>query len=234
LRDAEAFDEVAFVLERLGVVLTGKILDLGKYQNKIQSLADRSPLAEELPRELPGWHTAFSTLYSMIRVGRNDALHQGAFARRLTEHVVDVSLVLEDALMKDAVCARDFMVSNVTCAALWEPVSSVRRAMLMNSFSYLPVPREEAGTKKWFLVSDFTLASFLRGAVGDEERKKRLALTLAAAEASKGITLTPAPQCQPEDSVAQVLSVSNGLPVVVVGPDPKCDLRGIITPFDVL
>ena len=35
--------------------------------------------------------------------------------------------------MTDAFSARDFMVTNPLCAYLWQPMSSVRRSMLVNS-----------------------------------------------------------------------------------------------------
>ena len=45
-------------------------------------------------------HTAFGSLYEMVMHGRNDALHQGAFARILTLHLRgQVALFLEDSLM---------------------------------------------------------------------------------------------------------------------------------------
>src|SRR5437899_1265337 len=97
LRDAEAFDEIIHVVERLGSYLVGKIGDLGKYKNKLAKLASNSALAG-VPDQWRGIHVPFSLLYDLVKDARNDALHQGSFARHLTGHAIELSLVLEDAL----------------------------------------------------------------------------------------------------------------------------------------
>lgn len=84
LRDAEAFEHIVFVLERIGIHLTGRIGDLGKYQDAIAQCALQSPLAYDIPATARDWHTTFDGLYDLVRNGRNDALHEGAFARHLT------------------------------------------------------------------------------------------------------------------------------------------------------
>ena len=73
-----------------------------------------------------------------LKDGRNDALHQGACARHLANHAVQLALVLEDALMPSEPKVSDFMVRDAICAAHWQPISFVRQQMLANSFSYLP------------------------------------------------------------------------------------------------
>ena len=84
LKDAEAFEQLIFVFERMGVYLTGKIQDLWHYANDLAREAARSPLAESIPAILSEWQSPFSKLYDLVRTGRNDALHQGAYARHLT------------------------------------------------------------------------------------------------------------------------------------------------------
>lgn len=230
LKDAEEFAELVFVLERLGVYLTGSVEGLGDYHHEIAEQARRSPLAEEIPNELPTWHAPFTTLYNLVQHARNDALHEGAFARHLTTHAIDLTIVLEDALMQDASVARDFMVPDPLCAFLWQPISSIRRNMLANSFSYLPLAPD--GTRAWRLVSDYSVAAFLRAATSGNDRKKRLACKLSEAVGGGKIVLVDAPVCQPQDSIATVLSCCNGRPVLVIDEDKN--LRGIVTPFDLL
>jgi hypothetical protein len=232
LKDAEAFEQLVFVVERIGVCLTGSIAGLGPYAGPVAELADKSPLATAIPTLLPEWHAPFATLYNLVRQARNDALHEGAFARHLTSHAVELMIVLEDALMADAFGARDFMVRDPVCAMLWQPISSVRRSMLVNSFSFLPVAKHVNGAPRWSLLSDFSLASYLRAAKSSAERNKRLARPLDEAIEAGDVVLAEAPRCGPEDSVATILERSRGLPVLVVGTDG--DLRGIVTPFDVL
>lgn len=232
LKDAEAFEQLIFVVERIGVHLTGKIQNLKAYTSDLAEIACKSPLATDIPTLLPDWHAPFATLYDLVRQTRNDALHEGAFARHLTSHAVELTIVLEDALMAEASSARDFMVRDPVCALLWQPISSVRRSMLVNSFSFLPVAKEVSGAQRWRLLSDFSLASYLRAANSAAERNKRLARPLSEAIEAGDIILAEAPLCAPEDSVAAILERSKGLPVLVVGSDG--DLRGIVTPFDVL
>jgi hypothetical protein len=139
LCDAEAFDGIIHAVERLGTHLSGAILDLGRYQPCIEELGRNSALAFDIPGDLPSFHTSFNQLYDLVRVARNDALHQGAFARRLTVHAIQLSLVLEDALRRSITMPTvgDFMVRNPVCAEPWHPISFVRQAMLANSFSFL-------------------------------------------------------------------------------------------------
>src|SRR5688572_16048276 len=99
-RDSEAFDEVIHVVERLGSFLNEEIGDLGKYKEDIENSARLSALAEEIPAKWRGIHVPFSLLYDLVKDARNDALHQGAFARHLTGHAIELALVLEDALRR--------------------------------------------------------------------------------------------------------------------------------------
>lgn len=156
LKDAEGYQQILFVLERFGAYLleleyTGRFwlkikrpkrrVDpvLAKFQRHVITLVERyHPSQGKLPDD---YHTAFDSLYDMVRRSRNDALHQGAVARNLTSHSVQLSLMLEDALMSASKSKKigDYMVRNPVCASEWQPVSFVRQMMLENSFSYIPV-----------------------------------------------------------------------------------------------
>jgi hypothetical protein len=138
LKDAEAFEQLLFVFERLGVYLTGSIKNLGGYADALGRVASNSPMAQLIPKDLPDWHAPFSTLYEIVKTARNEALHEGSYARHLTKNAVELSMILEDALMVEAFCARNFMVRDPVCAYMWQPISAIRRAMLVNSFSFLP------------------------------------------------------------------------------------------------
>jgi CBS domain-containing protein len=134
--------------------------------------------------------------------------------------------------MEEAFGARDFMVRDPVCASPWQPISSVRRNMLANSFSFLPLAVDQSGASIWKLVSDFSIAFYLRAASSRSERTRRLARQLGDVVGANEIALLNAPVCGPEESVATILERSKGLPVLVIGLDGN--LRGIITPFDVL
>ncbi len=98
LKDVEAFEEIVFVLERLGSYLHGRTESLHVYKDNIVELACQSPLAQEIPSVHPDVHAPFAILYELVKDARNFALHVGAFARHLTVHAVALSIILEDAL----------------------------------------------------------------------------------------------------------------------------------------
>jgi CBS domain-containing protein len=236
LSDAEGYQHILFVFERLGSHLLTQIRNLGRYGPKIVELAEQSPMASQIPTEA-GWHTPFKVKYDIVCEARNAALHQGALARHLTVNAVELSLVLEEAIMSEYDRVRDFMVTNPVCAYLWQPLSFIRQTMLVNSFSYLPV-LDEAGT--WQLISDFNLASYLRRGIdkmdkeeAKKETKTRLVKTLGQVAASREVKLLPTKTVHEEESIQTALQKSEGLPVVVTSPDPN-QLIGILTPFDLL
>lgn len=237
LRDAEGFQEILFTLERLGMCLTGKILDIGKYSDSIQVLAKRSPLAlaEEVPEKWREWHLPFCTTYELVRKARNDALHQGAFARHLTDHVVHLALILEDALMSESTTVHDFMVREPVCAEIWQPISFVRQQMLKNSFSYLPILLEKDGQRNWHLLSDTNIVKYLKSRPEDE-RKKRLAKTVKEAlKDEDGKLETENTQCcSPKTLVSEILDNFKGLPILITSKDHSDRLLGILTAFDLL
>lgn len=231
LRDAEAFHAIVLVLERLGGYLEATPRgSLGAFRDKIAEVASRSPMAVEVPSLIPEFHSQFTTQYEMVREARNAALHEGALARHLTVNAVQLSLVLEEALMQGYLSVGHFMVRNLACAYLWQPLSFVRQTMLVNSFSFLPVPVKEDGKTVWKLASDLRLARYLRtnGVVARE----RLVHKLQEALDSGQMELLPAPTCGPDEKLEAVLR-TDGLPTLVLSSASR-ELLGIVTPFDLL
>jgi CBS domain-containing protein len=229
LRDSEAFDGLIHVVERLGSFLCGEIRHLGRYKEQIEEKAGLSALAVDIPKQWRGVHIPFSLLYDLVTDARNDALHQGAFARRLTGHAIELSLVLEDALKRslDHPVVGDYMVSNPICAELWQPISFIRQKMLANSFSFLPVK----SATDWCLVSDLQIAGYLGTDV--PERKRRLSQTLSAAE----IHLQQGKFCAVDTSLEEALRMleHNQMPLLVFSKmNDREALIGIVTPFDLL
>lgn len=232
LQNAEDFDGLLFALERIGALLNnGDGHGLRDYENAVIAFAAKSPLGASKaigPSSIP-----FETLYTLVRRARNDALHQGAFARNLTVHATELAIVLEDALMADARIIRDFMVRTPVCASMWQPLSMVRQTMLSNSFSYLPVIEE--AKNQWMLVSDRELARYLRVSVN--ERQKRMAQTLRDAVAQEHLKLETPHRVRPGDSVEAVFRAKDdGRPVLVFDGDDDGTrpLLGLVMPFDVL
>ena len=148
------FLRVLFAVERLGSFLSKEIGTLNSYLPVLQDLACDSPLASALPKVYPGLHLPFYRLYQLVMQARNDALHQGAYARHLTRHAIELSIVLEDALMDNLGTVAEFMVRDPLCCSLWQPLSFIRQQMLANDFSFLPVQIKNG---EWRLLADRSL-----------------------------------------------------------------------------
>jgi len=239
-RDAEAFEEVVFVVERLGCYLSGRQGDLGQYKPHILGLASLSPLFYAVPDTFREVHTPFPQLYDLVRQARNGVMHEGAAARHATTHAIELCLVLEIALMNSYDKVGDFMVRNPVCAALWQPLSFIRQTMLSTSFSYLPV---NAGTETkpvWQLVSDKAVARYLRLRANAVPLKDLLVQPLEQA-IKGGIKLLAARTCNATDPVntaleewdAQSDNESDGQMVLVTRGNSD-ELLGILMPYDLL
>jgi hypothetical protein len=237
LRDAEAYQEVLFSVERFGSALSEEIGTLGSYSKWIMPMAERSPLAVEIPLRHRDWHVPFPTLYEVVRDARNEALHQGASARHLTTHATQLVLVLEDALNEHATNIGDYMVRDPLCAYPWQPISLVRQQMLANNFTYLPFWDERGYEPKWRLISDYAVAKYLRSSPsknGKDGRKERLANTVEGALTSPDFDLADTRCCHSETTADEALESLAGPPVLIVDRDFPQRLVGILTPFDLL
>lgn len=233
-RDAEGFQDVLFTLEKIGQFLSGETGTLASYKSAIEGLASQSCLAYEIPSSHQGWHTPFGDLYDVVRKARNEAMHQGSYARHLTDHSVRLSLILEDALMTGGSTAFEFMVSNPVVAFLWQPVSYVREKMLTHGFSFLPIRVSELAGSEWWLLAEYAVTKYLRSFNDESIRKKRLATRIEEAISSKELELLPALTCSPQSSIEDVISKLDGRPVLVVDQSNPDVLIGIITAFDIM
>jgi CBS domain-containing protein len=224
LRDAEAFLEVLFAVERLGSAVTGKSKALGEYESAITALAERSALAEAKSGGI-----CFSRLYQIVRVGRNEALHQGVFARHLADHAVELAIVLEDALANGSDLVGDYMVRNVVVAEPWQPLRVVRHQMLAQSFSCLPVKLRG----HWAVITDLSIARLLRAQRTKDDKARILTAPVESAVKEHGLQLDKPLAVRPDTSVANVLETQSGsIPVLVL--NASGDLLGLVTPFDLL
>jgi hypothetical protein len=220
LRDAEGWMSVVVVLEQLVAYCAPKAPNLAGALERIRLIASRSSLAETVPTHWRTLHTPFSELFDHVRRGRNAAVHQGAAARRLTVHAVELALILEHAMAPSSDIVVDYMVRDPIRALDWQPVSFVRHQMLTNSFSYLPVQLE------------LELARYLR-AQANGGGDARLRATVADAVRSKQLQVVPAKCVKPTDLASSLFTGDSDLPVLVESGTPP-DLVGILTPFDLL
>jgi predicted transcriptional regulator len=238
LADAEAFDEIIHVLEKLGSYLTreaqrdvGCSSNLGQYEDALGELASHSGMADDVPSEFRSILTPFKTLFQSVRVARNDAMHQGAFARHLARHAVQLAIILEDALAGHSnFVVTDFMIRNVVYAELWQPIGFIRQQMLENSFTCLPVLATSDADRGWQVVSDIDLAAFLRQETRSKDRVKLLAHTLQEAK----VNLRSAKFVDEKTSLDEALELLKTNSIVLVAGPSERGLLGILTAFDLM
>jgi hypothetical protein len=225
-KDAEAFEGIVHAIERLGSFLTRSIGDLAKYKDELQKIATTSALAEQVPDSFRSVLTPFSQLFDLLRDSRNDAVHQGAFARHLASHAIELAVILEDALRRsEPPSISDYMVRHPVCAELWQPIGYIRQQMLASSFSFLPVLDQHG---QWCVISDKAIAKYL--GIDTTERKKRLASRLDATQ----LTLEPATLLTEEKSLEDALNTLSNAPLLILSKDDPKRLLGIVTAFDLL
>jgi hypothetical protein len=228
--DAEGFQEIIFTIEKLGVYLSKEIKGgLAGYCDYIKHLAEKSPLYQ-IQEGLPA---NFREIFQLVREARNEAFHQGAFARHLSNNAVQLALILEDALMNNENYVDAFMVKEIVYAQTWQPISFIREQMLRNSYTYLPIHTYDENKKEWTLISDYQIACYLRPG-NDGNRKDRLKKTLEETISENLITPEPATTRPSGTSVGEANKCSKGKPVLITVKDNPKNLMGIVMPFDLL
>ena len=126
MRDAEAYQEILFSIERFGSDRRDRITLLLRPLHYGYGEGPSSGGGYTLIRR--DWHVPFPDLYEVVRDARNDALHHGASARHLTAHATQLVLVLEDALNAETNNnVGDYLVRDTVSAKPWQPVSFVRQ-----------------------------------------------------------------------------------------------------------
>lgn len=250
LADSEAFVEAATVLEYVGQVSSGRVEHgLGKYKDAIVALARETGRFEKVKdrREL-------ECVFDVVRSARNSAAHTGSWARHHSFRLVELILILEEALMHGEPTmteSRDktgesnskftqvkhLMVARPVTAFEWNTLGHIRTLMLEHSFTYIPVKRSEGATPQWVLISDGWLMSVLRDAESrtgwNNNLKKTIAEALLPLKQHELTGLT-APICLESDPVASVVKRVSQRPLLVVAGEHSGEITGILTAFDLL
>ena len=241
LANAENYQELLFVLERLTTHLLGEAEGLGSHRNKkriLKFVVEHGALQGK-PAAADMGELCASELYDLVHHARNDAMHEGAFARNLAVHLVQLSVILEDALVKKAEGrkAKHYMMDRPVTAEPWEPIAFVRQKMLAHSFSHLPTRIDGC----WKIVSDHGIAMYLWEPDGSSDVKNKLQQRLDCAV--KGtLKARCAIVVKPEALVCEVVKnheddIRRGDPILVeaeIKGEDKKTLLGILTPFDLL
>lgn len=222
LANAESFHEAAAVLEYIGQTMRGKIENgLGHYQAELIALAKTAngAVEEEVVRQ-----------FNVVREARNDAVHGGDYIRHLSSRLVDFLLLLEDAVKTKLYRVKDLMVRNPVSVEPWQSVAHVRKEMLANSFSTIPVLLPGIG---WSILTDLAIMKFLRDARADSLRRTRLSMQVDEA-IGKGLQHEVA-VCRRCDDLVDDFYENLKSPLLVTerhGEEER--LIGLVSPFDLL
>ena len=238
LADSEAFHEICFALESLGMRLHGKKADLGTYRTRLKQLARESEVLSHLTESFPSNFTAFDALFESVRMARNDAMHTGIFARHATAAAIELCIGLEAAIMRDKDLpkhlVKHYMVKSPVWIEPWHPIAHARQLMLTYSFSFLPV--NLGGV--WQLLSETNMARYLQfGAKRGTSIVQLLSATIEDSS-SKGLSLT----------CAQTVGLDDDVHTLLQSPeeDSTSDLRlwlvldeaehlvGVLSPFELM
>lgn len=170
LANSENFNEICYTLETLGKQLTKKERGLNHYKKELLAIASENFPSSPLLYE--DQYRRFNALFERLRTARNDVMHSGVFARNATHAAIELCIYMEDGLMANQEkSALDVMVNNPTQAEGWHLLWEIRKIMLTNSFSCLPIYINDA----WHFLTDFNLAKFI------SKQKENKFLTLESA-----------------------------------------------------
>lgn len=228
LRDSEAFHESVIALEHVGQILAGRTGGgLDNYRREILGLVvdhDQSKVRNA------------QRLFDLVRRARNDVAHEGAWARNHNALLVELLILIEDGIRERMGYVRDVMVQGPTIAEDWHLIAHVRKSILANSFSFIPVRYQH----QWRLISDAELLRFI-GSPGAINRRHRLNETIASASypnetGRKPLELTDAVCMYPDASLEDVVeSMRADQPILITDSGtPTGQLLGILAPFDIL
>jgi len=221
LHDAEAFPRAVLGLEHIAQVAGASVgIGLGRSRAKIfELLRDEDDQLQAEAR----------SLFEVVRQARNMAVHDGAWVRHRSSQLVDFILLLEEAVLRQLTFVEEVMVRSAIIAEPWHQLAQVRRTMLSNSFSFLPLLLGH-----WRLLADEAIVAITRGET-ERERRARLSLSVKDAVENHKMRLMDADVAPPRDLVANVVAQSRSWPLLVTdNGESNGRLLGILTPFDLL
>lgn len=238
LRDAESFHEASTVLEHIGQILCGEVKDgLSHYKDSLIQLA------------LEEGHVTkdqVSRLFKVILNSRNSAVHDGAWARHVSVKLIDLLLILEGGVLnkmeavnskneQPTLLVEDIMVRSPVIAEDWQMVAHVRREMLGNSFSNLPI----LWNGVWHVITDNALMQFLRSSADYKEcrsrRNKLIGNVISSEVNSSAVKVLRAETCSDQAPISEAVGKLKAAPVVLVLHEGcQNHLVGILSAFDLL
>ena len=180
-------------------------------------------------------------LYCYVTKHRNDIAHTGTEAALAKARTAALTTILLDALLKAGrkeghpLKISEVMVTNPMCAEKWQTLADIRRTLLVNDFSVLPLRDGECGDE-WQVVRAEELAAYLL--VEDKEcKKKRNKETLGCAvgkqRGAEGLKLHYIKIVGEGDLVKQ-LTEDGSAPSARIVINKDKYIVGLVTAFDLL
>ena len=197
---------------------------------------------------LPG--IDWDSLYCYVTKHRNDIAHTGTEAALAGAHTAALTTVLLDALLHagrkkgqakkgQAMKISEVMVANPTCAEKWQTLADLRRTMLVNDFSVLPLRDGKCSdTGQWQVVRAEELAAYLP--VEDEKRRKernKKTLGCAIGKGDEKLELHCVETADESKEVEKLKENKKRVPsaiIVTTECQNKHHIVGIVTAFDLL
>lgn len=230
LLNSDNFAPLLFALESFGGYLADifKSKESGLYRLKkyLHAFVSDSPYVDEIPTKYPVHHCEFDFLYKFVRETRNEYAHKGVYARQKTRFILELCLIFESKLNELEMKASNYAVSGVTIAEIWQPISLIKKEMLINSYSYLPIYIDE----EWKLISDYNLTEYLKGSKRGKEGET---LESALGDGEKRLELESVDHLYPEDDISKI-KMNSTKPILVVDKKYPKRLYGLFTAFDLL
>lgn len=226
LEDAEAFALAAAVVERVGQIVAGKFKNgLGGYEEELRwlSMQARGSGPDE-----------FNRLFRSVKDARNDAVHEGAFARHMSSRLVDLILVLEDAVSSTMNAYEDLMVRNPITAKPWHLVGHLRNSMLASSFSFIPYHQRSGPDKGWRIISDRSVVELLQPWARTKSQLAEVRSLRIDDAIEQHKLVTSRAKCVKPNDVVSVADLGDHPILVTDCVDEEECVLGIITAFDLL
>ena len=190
----------------------------------------------ELVKLINAWNTGGSCeevcrLLDAMREGRNEAVHEGTLGRRLARDCVRVSIMVEEALRREAEmkAVSDHMVETIVYARMWQTLRTIRRAMMENEFTHLPFENEG----QWYTVCAEALCVYRDQRCGDKEIWSQT-LRVALESKDKPLAVRNAVLVDLSQDIHEATMRLKGQGMLLVRG--KCDkgIVGVLTAFDLL
>ncbi len=227
LADAEGWQSLIFSFERLAKFITrDQWVTIGKPRasDAFALVVERAHAGKFMD------HDSFRLLLKQVVDGRNSEFHGGAAARRFAKHCVEFSFLLEEGLSN--IMNKDLgsvMSSPVVGIELWRMLADLRRLMLENSYTWIPLKTSDG----WKVVSDHALVSYLREHQ-DALKTQTVEQALSSTKLSTVELKLFGDKTEIGDSTL-IKALAGGPVLVCDGEELNADrIVGIVTSFDLL